>query len=543
MYRLKLELQRRLLIRLPFLRSTPSGEVSPHSKRPSALFTPRLSAGAENGTTLEALFLNLRWPLASPMNWHPKALQLEVMNLHYMEYLEALKDDTVRALISDWIEQNPPYGPRYWHDHWNSYALSIRCVVWMQQAEARQFDLKDTWGKRFLASLVEQLTFLSHHLELDIKGNHLIKNIKALLWGSAYFAGPESERWKRLAHRLLQKELEEQILSDGVHFERSPAYHAQVFADLLESLSLLTPGDLRNSLISHLARMAQALTDLSHPDGLLSQFNDGGLHMAYSPSECLTVYTRLTGQCPAARPSFDLREAGYFGLRNAESLVLIDCGPIAPDSLPAHGHGDMLAFEWSIQGQRLIVDTGVFEYVESPARVRSRSTPAHNTVSLDDMDQCEFWGSFRVGRRGRGRLEKFESSECEIEFIGTQDGYRHLPGGPIHRRRIKANSSGIEVWDWIERGRGQKAKAHLLLHPEVSVEPFAGGLLLRTREVIVKLRTLHPTTILHAPWYPDFGVSIETSQIVLDYGSAPCHGTFSLEVLSSDSDGHLPQVR
>ena len=29
--------------------------------------------------------------------------------------------------------------------------------------------------------------FLRNNLELDIQGNHLIKNIKALLWASSFF--------------------------------------------------------------------------------------------------------------------------------------------------------------------------------------------------------------------------------------------------------------------------------------------------------------------------------------------------------------------
>ncbi|MFC1859529.1 heparinase II/III family protein, partial [Thermodesulfobacteriota bacterium] len=33
---------------------------------------------------------------------------------------------------------------------------------------------------------------------------------------------------------LLQKELEEQVLSDGGHFERNPGYHAAVLKDCLE---------------------------------------------------------------------------------------------------------------------------------------------------------------------------------------------------------------------------------------------------------------------------------------------------------------------
>jgi hypothetical protein len=41
--------------------------------------------------------------------------------------------------------------------------------------------------------VAEQLVFLERNLETDICGNHLIKNIKALIWASAYFTGPFAE--------------------------------------------------------------------------------------------------------------------------------------------------------------------------------------------------------------------------------------------------------------------------------------------------------------------------------------------------------------
>ena len=64
---------------------------------------------------------------------------------------------------------------------------------------------------RIEASVAEQLVFLERNLETDICGNHLIKNIKALIWASAYFTGPFAERWRRLGLKYLQRQLSHQI--------------------------------------------------------------------------------------------------------------------------------------------------------------------------------------------------------------------------------------------------------------------------------------------------------------------------------------------
>ena len=52
-----------------------------------------------------------------------------------MEFVEALYSHNWFSFIKDWIFSNKPYKKGYWLDDWNSYSLSIRVVVWMQQFE------------------------------------------------------------------------------------------------------------------------------------------------------------------------------------------------------------------------------------------------------------------------------------------------------------------------------------------------------------------------------------------------------------------------
>jgi uncharacterized heparinase superfamily protein len=396
----------------------------------------------------------------------------------------------------------------------------------MQQLARRS--LPEAFLARVRHSLYEQLAFLAANLEFDLGGNHLLKNLKALLWAGRFFQGAEA--WTARAEPLLARELERQILADGHHFERSPAYHLQVFADLLECFAVLGEGRLRERLGSRLDVMAQAVADLRHPDGLPSLFNDGGLHMAYSPDDCLRIYAALRGAMPVPRLVFAFEEAGYFGLRGADSLLLVDCGRIGPDGLPAHGHGDLLAFEWSACGQRLVIDTGVFEYAEGERRVRSRSTRAHNTLTLDGQDQCEFWKSFRVGRRARPTLHRLRLEAGLLELEASHDGYAHLPGKPIHRRSFQATLRRLEVRDEVRGGAGQRAEARLLLHPSLRCQLEPGGAVLHSPRGELRLTCPHPLRLEPAPWWPDFGVEVATTQLVLDYGPAPVTAAFVLEL-------------
>ncbi len=373
----------------------PRGTAPPPlaAKPPLPLFAPRAGRIAGDAFT----FLGRTLDLPGRIDWTAPSLapadQLWRMNLHYMEYLEEVDDVRFLSLIDDWIAANPANRCGAWKDSHNAYALSLRVVVWMQQLARRRLS-----APKIVASLAEQIRFLERNLETDLGGNHLIKNIKALIWASAFFAGDAAERWRAKGLRLLKQALDEQILPDGVHFERSPSYHAQVFADLLECRHALSPTAPRE-LDEILKAMAQATADLAHPDGGPAVFNDAGLTMAYAPAECLAAFAKLFQQDVAPAPVFAYPDAGYFGRRDGGDCFIADCGRIGPDTLPAHAHGDILSFELSVAGERLVVDPGVYEYIDGPRRRAARAASSHNTLCFDGLDQADFFGAFRCGRR------------------------------------------------------------------------------------------------------------------------------------------------
>ena len=220
--------------------------------------------------------------------------------------------------------------------------------------------------------------------------------------------------------------------------------------------------------------MAQVVADFTHPDGFCSLFNDGALNMAYLPESCLRAYSELIGNEVSARNSFALDAAGYYGLRTGESLFIADCGPIGPRFLTAHSHGDVLAFEWSVDGHRIVVDAGVFEYNAGPRRDYARSTHAHNTLTLDGMDQAEFWGAFRVARRPHAWVTAHQPKPNHLLLQGLHDGYARLPGSPLHQRTFSVRPDAVEVNDEVLRGRSQIVEARLLLHPECAVQHEPG---------------------------------------------------------------------
>ena len=91
-----------------------------------------------------------------------------------------------------------------------------------------------------LHGLVVQIRYLVKRLEIHLLGNHLFANAKALVFAGLFLSGSEPDCWLNTGLRILAREVPEQILADGGHFERSPMYLLAFGAALLFSL-LLTP--------------------------------------------------------------------------------------------------------------------------------------------------------------------------------------------------------------------------------------------------------------------------------------------------------------
>ena len=449
----------------------------------------------------------------------PEQAKAEINNLHFMEFLEGADDAAFVRLVQDWIAHNPRRAKGAGRYAWRPYNLSLRTVIWLQEIARRRPALPMAFVEEAAHSLDHQFDYLANHLETDLRGNHLIKNVKALLWGSTCFTGASAERWRVLSTHHLRRELDEQILPDGCHYERSPAYHCQVLADLIECWSVIEAPDLKAKLGDVVRRMLPPLDLLSHPDGLVAPLNDGGLRMAYPPPAIADAWARLTGETvDVPTGPFALEDAGYYGLAAADARLMVDCGPLGPPYLAGHGHGDLLAVEWSLAGRRVLVDQGTLQYVGGPGRARTRATAGHNTVTLDDKNQSDFYGAFRVGRRARPMPRRFSPTKNGFVFEGTHDGYARLEGAPYHVRCVEAGSSGLHIQDTIEGGTGQQAVARFLLHPDCAIERTnERRLTLCTGALTLTIEADAAITVEPTAWYPDLYVEQATVRLVIPF--------------------------
>lgn len=420
-------------------------------------------------------FIGQAKKISSPGDWNrtdwPK---LWLYNLHYFDDLLANGSDQRldwhRLLIARWLSENPPAKGI----GWEPYPTSLRLVNWCKWLLAGN---EPVGG--MLDSMAIQTRFLGKRLERHLLGNHLWANLKALMFGGIYFRGNEADGWRLRGLRMFRRELQEQILPDGGHFERSPMYQAVLLEDLLDliQLDLIFPGVFPKDDVAvwreTSTRMLYWLEAMTHPDGDISFFNDAAFGIA-PQIDTLLAYSSSVGLGSGPRlhnEVTNLDSSGYLRLERGSAVALIDAAAIGPDYLPGHAHADTLSFELSIGDSRVLVNGGTSTYESNAQRRYERGTAMHNTVMVDGLDSSEVWGAFRVARRARVRAGSVREFDGEVEFYASHDGYRRLGGGVMHHRAWRMNVNRLVVEDSLD-GTFNEATARFRFGPDIDIRQF-----------------------------------------------------------------------
>lgn len=365
-------------------------------------------------------------------------------NLHYFEYLFSLVDayrktgrseyfDKTKQCICGWIKNNPMQSGG---SGWAAYTIALRLTNWMSYYSDLQQEIRqdEVFCSELVSSMYQQYVFLSKHLEKDLLGNHYFEDLKTLVLCSIFFSDSE------MLHRALKElkaQCREQILPDGMHFERSPMYHKIIFEDVLRvAFALRETGHADSAIESYIQPMLDVAYSLEHGLERLPLLNDGGSNVAKSlESLCAAASHHF-----ACKPVFKTRfpDAGYYIFNQGDLRLIVDAGQVGPEYLPGHAHCDAMSFELFKDGKPVLVNCGTYAY-QCPQRGFFRSTAAHNTVMVNGVEQSHCWSVFRMGERATVYVEKADKDSIWIQ-MRDQKGHRIY-------RTIQLKSNGICVED------------------------------------------------------------------------------------------------
>ena len=353
-------------------------------------------------------------------------------NLHYFEYCVALAAawrrsgdaeylECFKRLVRSWLHACP-YADG---DAWHPYTISLRLVNLLICIDLFGSALSE--DDAFMDALTKSMYVQYRHLlinqETHLRANHYWENLKTLLICAAAF--DEQDVYRRVM-RDFERQLDEQILPDGVHFERSLMYHKLVLEGMLRVwlAAEQTGYPLPNNFMPKVQAMLNAMASLEKGMGKTPFFNDAADSVAKTCDQLVVACKRLFGM-DADDSITAFPDAGYYKLYDGDIAVMFDAGEPGGRYFSGHTQCDELSFELSFRNKPVIVNSGTYEY-HGELRSYYRSSYAHNVLRVEGDEQLECWGDHKIARTGRTEYTKrISSNRLVSHFVSYRNnGYK-----------------------------------------------------------------------------------------------------------------------
>ena len=421
---------------------------------------------------------------------------LSVMALAYTLTNQEQYAIAVEEQLKSWVKANPfPWGV-----NWNSaLELGVRLIAWvwierlLRGSQSHQH-LFGEGGCLWDMIYWHQWLINQHPSPGSSANNHLIGEMAGLLIAACVWpVFPESKQWREYSQQILEQEICRQTFPSGLNREQAFAY--QIFVSeffLLAGIEAEGSGlTWSSNYRERVRRMLEVIPPLLDCQGNVPQYGDGDEGMALQlrplnsprfpwlwrlgrqwlaaqvplpPSgEGLLASTIINsgkedrvGDIAAPHSSVGFADAGLFVLAsergtNQEILCLADGGVLGYLSLAAHGHADALSFTLNVGGVPILVDPGTYTYHAQPQwRNYLRSTKAHNTIVVDNLDQSEPAGTFLWGKKAQVKVLSWQPQPDGGILRAEHDGYTRLPQPVKHLRQLSLQGQQLEIVDHLE---------------------------------------------------------------------------------------------
>jgi Heparinase II/III-like protein/Heparinase II/III N-terminus len=432
----------------------------------------------------------------------------------------------VAAQLDSWRRENPFLSGVHWA---SGIEVGIRLIsfAWIRRLLDDWPEVADHFENNELAA--QQIWWHQQYLAaLRSRGssanNHVIAEAAGLLVASSAFPWfADSDRWRRLAAEVLERELIRNTFPSGIGRELATDYQCFVAElGLLAAVEAEAAGHSMSPAVwERLCAMVDsgaALLDERLRPPRQGDSDEGRALLLDAPTanrwpSLLALGGALFGRLdwwpelpadaassivsalpgaprdikgrPERRP-WRFADAGTTLLRTTngkepEIWCRCDGGPHGFLSIAAHAHADALSVELRYGGVDILADPGTYCYHGEPEwRSYFRSTIAHNTVELDGRSQSREGGPFLWVRHANARELDVQDIGDAVEWTAEHDGYRALREPARHRRtaRLDRASRCIDIIDEISSGP-HDVRLAFHLGPEVDANLYGTCALLQ----------------------------------------------------------------
>ena len=460
----------------------------------------------------------------------------ELYGFGWLRHLRAadseLSREQAKVLVNDFIALKRSLPGLAWQPE----IVGRRVISWLSNSVLVLDTGEPQAYETFLRALSSQLRYLSASYRDAPDGVPRLVSLMALVYAGLCIAEQQAvvERYTR----PLCKELERQILPDGGHISRNPEALVELLLDLLPLKQCFVARDRPppKELTDSIERIMPMLRFFRTCDGTLTRFNGAG------PTPTDALATALAYDDVKGAPVRYAANSAYARLECGSTLFICDIGPTPAASLSITAHAGFLSFEMSSGNAPMIVNCGTPSVDHDEWRPFSRSTPAHSTLTFEDVSSGEFGTSGTNGAlptvdapllgpaNAQATLSDQVDSTDNIRIRGSHDGYLER-FGVTHARQMLIAPNGllISAEDKLSAPQGLKSPDENLiagdyavrfhLHPSVRAELGSDGqsveLRLKNGEAWRITSNAPETTLEQSFFLADARGPQPTSQVVL----------------------------
>lgn len=360
------------------------------------------------------------------------------------QLLRIVREDTI-----SWHNENPLMQGIH-------YVSSMECAIRIM-ALTVTFDLikdeimndREAW--RALTRIVlEHAYFIRRRLSLHSStGNHTLAEAAGLIYaGALFYEHDDASEWLATGLALFTQEFDNQIDAKGVGKEQAIQYTVQIleYGLLIERLLKHNSMPVPQALDEALARGIRDVKTVNNMLGTIPSLGDSDSGNALSP------YFDELWNYPVEPNNKDLYSNGSLTVMRgqdamAEFAAVIDHGPLGMPPKYSHGHADALSVTLYRKERAILVDPGTYSYTGAPElRNYFRSTKAHNTATIDNLDQATSKMLFMWTKPYACDLLDLKSNKNSHTVVAKHDGYASI--GIEHIRCIVLHHNyGLAVFD------------------------------------------------------------------------------------------------
>lgn len=348
--------------------------------------------------------MELRWQLHRHKWWVPMGKAYRVTGE------EKYAEEWTKQYI-DWIRKNPYDDPDKENLRFSWRPLEVSSRLQNQPEMFMLFIDSPAFTPEFLTEFLVNYHKHAEHILANYsdKGNHLLFEAQRVIGAGCFF--PEfrqAETWRDSGVKVLNREIDVQVMNDGSQYELCPHYHLASINIFLEALETADINGLRHvfpqSYVDKVESMIMFYGNLCFPDYENPCFSDAKIidkkemmrnyrrwSVVYPENEAIKYWATdgKQGRLPEYL-SKGFLTSGFFIFRNSwgedATQMVVKAGP------PAfwHNQPDNGTFELWYKGRNLFPDSGAYIYSgdEEVMKWRRwfRRTDSHNTVTLNNKN-------------------------------------------------------------------------------------------------------------------------------------------------------------